>query len=85
MGALPRMNETDEVAAAREFDYVTYLRDGLLVKLDRAAMLVSLETRSPFLDPLVRSFAARLPPHREDRHAKRAAWRDARVSGAGST
>ncbi len=38
-------------------DYRTYLRDGLLVKLDRAAMLASLETRAPYLDRDVTRFA----------------------------
>ena len=60
--ALPRIEEADAVAGARALDFQTYLRDGLLVKLDRASMLVSLETRSPFLDPYVRGFAAGLPP-----------------------
>ena len=45
-----------------EFDYITYLRDGLLVKLDRAGMLVSLESRAPFLDSKVIGFARGLPP-----------------------
>jgi len=44
-----------------ELDFRTYLRDGLLVKLDRAGMLVSLETRAPFLDPQVIAFARALP------------------------
>ena len=60
--ALPLIEEADTVAGARALDFQTYLRDGLLVKLDRASMLVSLECRSPFLDPYVRGFAADLPP-----------------------
>jgi asparagine synthase (glutamine-hydrolysing) len=38
-----------------------YLVDDLLVKTDRASMAWSLETRVPFLDPIVASFAFSLP------------------------
>jgi len=60
--SLPRITHPDPVRAAMELDFHTYLRDGLLVKLDRAGMLVSLETRAPFLDPRVIAFARGLPP-----------------------
>ena len=42
-------------------DYRSYLRDNLLVKVDRATMLSSVEARAPFLDRFVTSFALSLP------------------------
>ena len=42
-------------------DTIGYMRDDILVKVDRAAMAVSLETRAPFVDHRVLEFATRLP------------------------
>ena len=42
-------------------DLLRYLPDNILVKLDRAAMAHSLETRVPMLDPCILRFALSLP------------------------
>jgi asparagine synthase (glutamine-hydrolysing) len=51
----------DPLAGAMLLDYRSYLRDNLLVKVDRATMLSSVEARAPFLDRFVTQFALTLP------------------------
>ena len=52
----------DALSGAMLVDYRSYLRDNLLVKVDRATMLSSVEARAPFLDRDVTRFALSLPP-----------------------
>lgn len=52
---------TNPVDRAIEFYLSLYLQDGILVKVDRASMMNSLEVRAPFLDIEVVDFARRLP------------------------
>lgn len=42
-------------------DFRYYLQDGVLVKVDRASMMYSLETRAPLMDLRVMEFAAKIP------------------------
>ncbi len=52
--------ERDPLRRVMLFDYLTYLRDNLLPKVDRTTMLVSLEARAPYLDRALTEFALAL-------------------------
>ncbi|MBL6431797.1 MAG: asparagine synthase [Alphaproteobacteria bacterium] len=54
-------NDWSVLEQASFLDLMHYLPDDILVKVDRAAMAHSLETRIPFLDPAVVRFALSLP------------------------
>ncbi len=58
---LPSLMNKDALPGAMLLDYRSYLRDNLLVKVDRATMLSSVEARAPFLDRDVTRFALSLP------------------------
>jgi asparagine synthase (glutamine-hydrolysing) len=59
--AAARPNGIDPLAHMMHADTKCYLPDDILVKVDRAAMAVSLETRVPLLDPGVARAAWRIP------------------------
>jgi len=53
--------EGDSLAGILLLDFLTYLPDDLLTKVDRATMLASVEARAPFLDREVMELALALP------------------------
>lgn len=61
---------TEPMGQLMERDMLGFLPDDTLVKVDRAAMGVSLETRLPFLDHRVVEFAWRLPMSVKLRHGQ---------------
>jgi asparagine synthase (glutamine-hydrolysing) len=58
---LDGITNTDPLAKLLAIDYVTFLSDNNLAKMDRATMSVGLEGREPFLDHRVVEYVSRLP------------------------
>jgi asparagine synthase (glutamine-hydrolysing) len=64
----PRLDDVDRTL---EFFTNFYLQDDILTKVDRASMMVSLETRAVFLDNDLVEFCRRLPSHFKYRNGQR--------------
>lgn len=69
-GNEPDLTGLDQIQRMMAIDMLSYLPDDILVKVDRAAMAVSLESRVPFLDHRVVEFAWQLPQNLKLREGK---------------
>lgn len=70
-------NRRNPLEAAMAHDYGAYLKDDILVKVDRATMAFGLEGREPLLDHRLAEFAASLPlEYKFDGRVKKRILRD---------
>ena len=60
-GFKPKLKELNNQQKMMVLDCISYLSDDILVKVDRAAMSTSLETRSPFLDHRIVEYVWKIP------------------------
>jgi asparagine synthase (glutamine-hydrolysing) len=58
---IPRLKDLNNQEKMMALDFVTYLPDDILVKVDRASMACSLETRIPFLDHKLIEYVWKIP------------------------
>lgn len=58
-----RCKDLDTLDRNLYVDAMTWLTDDILVKVDRATMFSSIESRSPYLDPELVSYAASIPSY----------------------
>ncbi len=77
IGRTPEQLRTELAVGAKSLlqgmqriDFRSYMVDDILVKVDRASMLASLETRAPFLDPSMIEFAFGKVPDRLKVHGR---------------